>query len=351
MPDHPLPDEGSRPLAGIRVVEFHAKGPVPFCTMLLAQMGARVAQILRAGEPARVGPSLRYTDEGKEAITANLKSADDQQRVAARIDAADVVVEGFRPGVMERLGLGPDACLARNPGLIYVRITGWGQHGERAGLAGHDINYLAATGALDAIGTVAAGPVPPLNLLADFAGGSLFAAMGVCAALHERNRTGRGRIIDAAMTDGVLSLMTSLWAIRARGDWTGRRGENFLDGGAPYYAVYRTADDRYLAVGAMERPFREAFFRVLGLPEERAAASERRSNWAAIKSEVATMIASRTQDDWRRAFAGVDACVTPVATLAEALADPELRARGALIERHGHWLPGPAPRFGAAPSA
>lgn len=344
----PFDDESvaaGMPLSGVRVVEFNAKGPVPHCTMLLASMGAQVVQIMRPGEPPRAARRFRFTDHGKKEVAADLKSAQDRALVLDLLEQADVLVEGFRPGVMERLGLGPEDCAQRNPRLIYARITGWGQHGERAQIAGHDINYLAAVGALDAIGTNDSGPVPPLNLLADFAGGSLHAAMGICAALHERHRTGLGRVIDAAMVDGVASLMTSLYAIRARGDWKGGRGNNFLDGGAPYYAVYQTQDGKYLAVGAMEPSFRQTLFRVLGLPADLASASEKCENWPAIKARVADAIKARSRDEWVRCFDGVDACVTPVASLEEALADPILRRRGVFIEQDGLVMPGAAPRF------
>lgn len=339
---------GLHPLRGLRVVEFHAKGPVPLCTMMLADMGAQVVQVMRELAGARGDPRWRYTDRAKTAERLNLKQAADRERARELIAGADVLVEGFRPGAMERLGLGPDDCAALNPRLVYARITGWGQDGPRSQLAGHDINYLAATGALDAIGTPDSGPVPPLNLLADFAGGSLQAAYGICAALLERERSGRGCVIDIAMAEGVLSLMTSLFAIRARGDWPGGRGRNFLDGGAPWYGVYETRDGRHIAVGAMEPAFREAFFRGIGLPAERAQESERPAAWPAIRDEVAAAIRTRTRDEWMRDFEGMDACVTAVSSMDEALLDPALRARAAFVEETGHEgrpRPGPGLRL------
>ncbi|WP_295528163.1 CaiB/BaiF CoA-transferase family protein [uncultured Pseudacidovorax sp.] len=338
----------------MKVVEFHAKGPVPLCTMFLADMGAEVVQVMRDEKGPRADPRWRYTDRAKSSLRLDLKDRSNADKALALIASADVLVEGFRPGAMERLGLGPAECAALNARVIYCRITGWGQTGPRSQLAGHDINYLAATGALDAIGTADSGPVPPLNLLADFAGGSLQAAYGICAALLERERSGQGCVIDVSMAEGVLSLMTSIFAIRARGDWGGGRGRNFLDGGAPWYGVYETRDGRHLAVGAMEPQFRRAFFLALGLPAERAQDSEAPQNWQAIRQEVATAIGQRTQADWIRAFEGLDACVTPVAHLDEALHDPALRARGAFVEEAGHEgrpRPAPAPRLSRIPTS
>lgn len=339
----PSPRQG--PLAGIRVVEFNAKGPVPYCTKLLLDMGAEVVQIMRSADASKSSSEFRYTDFGKAEVAVDLKEQWGLERVRSLLVEADVLVEGFRPGVLERLGLGPERCMHLNPRLIYARITGWGQSGARAQLAGHDINYLAATGALDAIGTPDSGPVPPLNLVADFAGGSLFAAMGICAAVFERSTTGKGRVLDIAMVDGVLSLMTSLWAIKARGDWEGGRGQNFLDGGAPYYGVYATSDDRYMAVGAMERQFRVAFFRTLHLPIEFADRCDERSQWKEIKAQVAISVRARSQAEWVTAFEGVDACVTAVATLEEALRDADFLSRGALLHVGGHVIPGQTPKF------
>ncbi|GAA5232621.1 CoA transferase [Verticiella sediminum] len=325
-----------KPLRGMRVVEFHAKGPVPLCTMMLADMGAEVVQVEREVAGKRGDPRWRYTDRAKSALSLNLKQDADRARAQDLIASADVLVEGFRPGAMERLGLGPADCMAVNPRLVYARITGWGQDGPRSQLAGHDINYLAATGALDAIGTADSGPVPPLNLLADFAGGSLQAAYGICAALLERERSGRGCVIDISMAEGVLSLMTSLFAIRARGDWQGGRGGNFLDGGAPWYGVYETRDGRHIAVGAMEPVFREAFFTTIGLPAEFARDSEDPASWPRIREEVAAIVRTRSRDEWTREFAGVDACVTPVSTMDEALSDAAFLARSAFVEETGH---------------
>lgn len=337
-----------QPLQGIRIVEFHAKGPVPLCTMMLADMGAEVVQVMREVTGVRGDPRWRHTDRAKTTEHLNLKQPEDLDRARELVARADVLVEGFRPGAMERLHLGPNDCAVANPRLVYARITGWGQDGPRSQLAGHDINYLAATGALDAIGTADSGPVPPLNLLADFAGGSLQAAYGICAALLERERSGRGCTIDISMTEGVLSLMTSLFAIRARGDWPGVRGSNFLDGGAPWYGVYETSDGRHIAVGAMEPVFREAFFRGIGLPVERARQSERPDTWPAIRAEIASVIRARTREEWVREFEGVDACVTAVSSMDEALVDPALHARGAFVEEAGHEgrpRPGPGLRL------
>jgi len=341
----------ARALAGIRVVEFMAKGPVPLCTMMLADMGAEVIQVARFDEPRRHDPALRFTDRGKREMRVDLKQPDGLAAVRRLIDRADVLVEGFGPGVMERLGLGPAPCQAANAALVYARITGWGQEGPLARSAGHDINFLAATGALDSIGTAEGGPAIPLNLIADFAGGSMHAAFGICAALLERHRSGQGQVLDIAMTDGVLSLMTSLWAIRARGDWAGGRGGNFLDGGAPHYAVYRTADGRHLAVGAMEAPFRATLMAVLGLPADRAALCEQPAAWAGLKAEIAAVVARRPLAEWMQLFDGKEACVTAVASLDEAQADPALAQRRAFDREGPLPQPAPAPRLSRTPAS
>ncbi|KWE18340.1 hypothetical protein WL74_29345 [Burkholderia cepacia] len=320
-----------KPLDGIKIIEMHARGPVPVCTMLLAALGADVLQILRPGE-ATAERRWRLTDRDKREQVLDLKSDADRSCALALVAEADVLVEGFRPGTMEKLGLGPDACMVGHAELVYARISGWGQTGKRAREPGHDINYLAATGVLNLIGERGGGPVPPLNLLADYAGGSLFAALGICAALLRRQQSGRGGLIDASMADGVLALMIPLFSMLARGHWDGARGENMLDGGAPWYGTYRTADCRYIAVGAIEPTFRRAFFEGLGLPLDWLETSDDPCGWAAMREEVARVVAMRELAHWIEVFDKAEACVTPVATLDEVRKDSAFMSRGLLLE-------------------
>jgi len=344
-------------LAGLRVVEFAAKGPVPLCGMLLADMGAQVTVVGRmAGshEPSHKSshkPDKRYSfvERGKRMIDVDLKNPQGVEVIRRMIAGADVVIEGFRPGVMERLGLGPERFETSNPGLVYARVTGWGQDGPLAQKAGHDINFIALTGILSTIGSAESGPVPPLNLVADYAGGSLYAALGITSALLERSRSGQGQVIDVAMTDGVLSLMTALLGIRARGDWKPERGSNFLDGGAPWYGVYQCADGQYIAVGALEDGFRQAFFDTIGLTPEDIGDDEQPAGWPRLRTKVAMRIAGASRDTWMQRFSTVDACVTAVNSLEEALEDPALAARASFVEVDGQRLPAVAPRLMRTP--
>lgn len=335
------------PLAGLRVVEFAGLGPAPFACMLLADMGADVVLIDRPG--ARTSDPLQIVNRGRTVVLADLKVQADQERVLALIDAADVLVEGFRPGVMERLGLGPDVVMARNPKLVYGRMTGWGQEGPLTKTAGHDINYIALSGALAAIGPKDR-PTPPLNLVGDYAGGSLYLALGVLAAVHEAGRSGRGQVVDAAITDGVIHLMTHFIAQQQRGRFTEERESNMLDGGAPWYGVYAAADGQHVGVGAIEPQFFSLLIDRLGLDESWKAAQHDQSRWPDLRAAIASAFKSRPRAEWDSAFADSDACVSPVLTLSEAMAHPHNQTRGNFVDIAGVMHPAPAPRFSRTPT-
>ena len=330
------------PLAGLRVVEFAGLGPAPFACMLLADMGADVVLVARPG--SRVGDPLQIVDRGRTVVQADLKAVADRDRILALLDEADVLVEGFRPGVLERLGLAPDVVMARTPRLICARMTGWGQEGPRSATAGHDINYIAITGALAAIGPEER-PTPPLNLVGDYAGGSLYLALGVLAALHEARSSGRGQVVDAAISDGVIQLMTHFIAQQQRGRFTERRESNMLDGGAPWYGVYPTADGQHLGVGAIEPQFFALFVDRLGIDPAWKKAQHDETLWPELREAIATAVKSRSRADWEAVFDGTDACVSPVLTLTEAMADAHNLARGNFVTIDGVVHPAPAPRF------
>lgn len=336
---HPL-----GPLRGVSVVEFASIGPGPFAAMILADLGAAVTRVERpddrGGTPS--DPLLR----GRTAsIAVDLKRAEGVEVALRLVGRADVVVEGMRPGVMERLGLGPEECLRRNPRLVYGRMTGWGQHGPRAGEAGHDIDYLALAGALHPIGHADREPPPPLNFVADFGGGGMLLVAGILAALVERAGSGRGDVVDAAMVDGAASLTTMLHGMRSAGLWSDERQANLLDGGAPFYRCYRTADDRYVAVGALEPQFYAALLDGLGLAGEDLPDQYDAPGWPRLAEQFAAVFATRTRDEWAAAFAGSDACVAPVLAPSEAPHSDHLVARGTFVEVAGAVQPAPAPRF------
>src|SRR4029453_7452732 len=340
------------PLAGIRVVELAGLGPAPFAGMLLADLGAEVVRVERpdAG-PLRVGdPRFDLLNRGKRAIVAAPKHASGAATVRWLISRADVVLEGFRPGVAERLGVGPAECLTRNPRLVYGRMTGWGQSGPLASTAGHDLNYLAVTGVLHAIGPADGPPQIPLNLLGDFGGGALYLVGGVLAALQQAGRTGRGQVVDAAIVDGVTHLATQVTGLLAAGIWRDARGVNLLDGGAPFYSVYETADGRYLAVAALEPRFYQQFVALLGIAGEWPA-QYAPAGWPRLRDAFAAAIRSRPLHEWVAVFDGTDACVSPVLTLAEAREHPQLAERGTVITVAGGPQPAPAPRFSRPPAA
>jgi alpha-methylacyl-CoA racemase len=336
----------SPPLAGISVVEFGSIGPGPFAAMVLADLGARVVRVERpdaTGGPAPTDPMLR----GRAAsIGLDLKHPDGVEAALRLVEASDVLIEGLRPGVMERLGVGPVHCLERNPRLVYGRMTGWGQDGPRSVEAGHDIDYIAVAGALHPMGDADRPPAPPLNLVGDFGGGGMLLVVGVLAALLERSSSGTGDVVDAAMVDGAALLTTMMHGMRATGLWSDERATNLLDGSAPFYRCYRTSDDRYVAVGALEPKFYAALVDGLGLGGEDLPAQYDRSGWPVLRNRFAVAFARRTRDAWCETFAGTDACVAPVLGMAEAPADDHLAARGTFVEVDGVIQPAPAPRFG-----
>ncbi|MCC5949594.1 MAG: CoA transferase [Nitriliruptoraceae bacterium] len=341
------------PLEGVQVVELAAIGPAPYGVMLLADLGAEVIRVDRAAaargslgaEASMVGLS-----RNRRSIAVDLKAAAGVEVVERLVDRADVLVEGFRPGVAERLGVGPEPLRARNPRLIYARMTGWGQDGPLAPRAGHDLDYAALTGALHSIGRADEPPPPPVNYLADFGGGGAFLALGVLAALFERERSGEGQVVDAAMIDGTASLTAFLHGLLAIGGWSTQRGSNLLDGGAPYYDTYRCADDRFLAVGALEPDFYAAFLDGLGLdPTDEPQHDQER--WPEQRARFAALIATRTRDEWEAIYEGTDACVAPVLDLEEAPTHPHHLARGTYTEAFGARQPAPAPRLSRTPGA
>ncbi len=339
----------SGPLAGLRVVEFAGLGPGPFACMLLSDMGADVVTVERRGVTA--SERGRVVGRGRTCVQADLKVQAERDDVMELLRAADVLVEGFRPGVMERLGLGPDAVAALNPRLVYGRITGWGQTGPLAHAAGHDINYIALSGALAAIGPAHGAPCPPLNLVGDYAAGSLYLVSGVLAALHERHASGRGQVVDAAITDGTLSLMSLFVEQAARGQNDEKRGSNLLDGGAPFYGCYRTADDAYVSIGPLEPAFFAQLCERIGLAQEWHGAQHDRAAWPAMRAEIERIFMSRTRADWCERLEGTDACFAPVLWLSEAEQHAHHRARGAFVEVGGMSQPAPAPRLSRTPSA
>ncbi|WP_406485960.1 CaiB/BaiF CoA transferase family protein [Streptomyces phaeochromogenes] len=349
-----LPSDGSAgPLGGLRVLELAGLGPAPHAAMVLADLGADVVRVERpAGRALRLGPASA-TDivlRGRRSVFADLKHPEGRGLVLDLAARADVLIEGLRPGVAERLGVGPDDCHHRNPGLVYARITGWGQDGPLAQAPGHDLNYVGLTGALHAMGRADSPPPPPLNLVADFGGGSLLVVVGVLAALWERTRSGAGQVVDAAMVDGVALLAQMTLALRGMGVWSDERGANLLDGGAPFYDTYACADGKYVAVAALEPHFFAALLKGLGLDPARLPAQCDRVGWPVLRTRFTELFVSRSRDEWVTRFAGTDACVTPVLTFAEAGAHPHLVARRTLTETDGILQAAPAPRFSRTPS-
>jgi alpha-methylacyl-CoA racemase len=338
------------PLVGVRVLEFEALGPAPFCGMLLADLGADVLTVERpAGDSAPRGTELLR--RGKRSITLDLKAPQGLECALALVARADVLIEGMRPGVMERLGLGPEIACERNPRLVYGRMTGWGQSGPLAMSAGHDINFIALTGVLDAIGRPNAGPVPPLNVVGDYGGGGMFLAFGILAALLEARSSGRGQVVDAAMVDGASLLAAHFHGLLARGAWSPQRGTNVLDGGAPWYDVYETKDGRYMAVGAIEPQFYGSLLEKLGLDALALPKRGDRSSWPEIRAVLAAVFKTREREAWAKHFEGSDACVTPVLSFAEAQAHPHSLARSSFRTTGAVAQPAPGPRFSRTPAA
>ncbi|MER6349446.1 CaiB/BaiF CoA transferase family protein [Streptomyces sp. NPDC001595] len=339
------------PLSGVRVVELAGIGPGPFAAMFLADLGADVVRVDRPGGPALgIDPAFDITNRNKRSVIVDLKAPDGPGLVLDLAARADVLIEGYRPGVAERLGVGPDPCHARNPRLVYARMTGWGQQGPLADRAGHDIGYIALTGTLGIIGAPGEPPAVPANLLGDYAGGSLYLVVGVLAALHHARATGTGQVVDAAIVDGAAHLSTMIHGMLAAGSWQDHRGANLLDGGCPFYGTYETADGRYMAVGALEPQFYDRFTELLGL-DDQAPPRHDITRWDELRDLVAARFKSRTRDEWTAVFEGSDACVAPVLSLREAPHHPHLAARGTFTDHGGIPQPAPAPRFSATPTA
>jgi alpha-methylacyl-CoA racemase len=334
------------PLAGLKVVELVGLAPAPFAATVLADYGADVVRVDRV-KPGYDVPAFPRDplSRSRRWVGVDTKSEAGRDVVLRMVDEADVLIEGYRPGVTERLGLGPEECLERNPRLVYGRITGWGQDGPLAHTAGHDINYISLSGALEPIGRAGERPLPPLNLLGDFGGGGMLLAMGVLAALVERSISGRGQVVDASMVEGSALLTAGVHGLRNIGMWQRPRGENMLDGGAPFYDVYETSDGRYVAVGAIEERFWNALVQVLEIDPESVADRLDPARWQAVRAILAEVIATRTRDEWATKAEGTDACLTPVLTPAEAANHPHNVARASFVSLDGDLQPGPAPRF------
>ena len=343
---------GNGPLAGVRVVELAGIGPGPFAAMLLADLGADVVRVDRpGGSGLAIDPAYDLTNRNKRSVLVDLKADDGRARVLDLVERADVLIEGYRPGVAERLGVGPEECLERNPRLVYGRMTGWGQEGPLAQRAGHDIAYIAVTGTLGMIGKPDEPPTVPANLVGDYAGGSLYLVVGVIAALHHaRTEGGSGQVVDAAIVDGAAHLATMTHGMMAAGGWQDRRGANLLDGGCPFYGNYETADGQYMAVGALEPQFYNEFIELLGIKDE-APARKDFARWDELRAAVAARFKTRTREEWTAVFEGSDACVAPVLSLREAPSHPHLAARGTFVEHGGITQPAPAPRFSATPGS
>jgi alpha-methylacyl-CoA racemase len=336
------------PLAGYKVVEMVGLGPAPFCAMMLADMGAEVIRIDRIAKAAGVlGDESRFdvTARGRRSLGIDLKKPGAAETLLQLIDQADILVEGFRPGVMERLGLGPEVCQARNPKLVYGRMTGWGQHGPLANAAGHDINYIALTGALHAIGRPGEPPVVPLNYIGDFGGGAMMLAFGVVCAVLEASRSGRGQVVDAAMTDGAALLSAMMYGMKAAGKWSNERGENLLDGGAHFYGTYACADGKYVAIGAIEPQFYAQLLALCGIGDPAFQAQRDVHSWPMLKYRLADVFKTKTRAEWCALMEGTDVCFAPVLDWDEAPQHAHNRARETFIEVDGVIQPAPAPRF------
>jgi alpha-methylacyl-CoA racemase len=351
MPNTPDPQTSTNaalgPLAGFRIVEFAGIGPGPFACMMLADMGAEVVTLDRPG--ARKNQKSA-AGRGRKVVEIDLKNQAALGKVLDLLGHADALIEGFRPGVMERLGLGPDVVMARNPRLVYGRMTGWGQDGPLAQAAGHDINYISVTGALAAIGPTER-PVPPLNLVGDFGGGALYLVTGVLAALLEASKSGKGQVVDAAMCDGAASLMSMFFDLTAAGRWTEGRENNFLDGGAHFYGVYQCACCNFISIGSIEPQFYALLRQLAGLSDHAFDAQMEREAWPSLKQKLTDVFKTKTRDEWCRIMEGTDVCFAPVLTITEAPLHPHMVSRKTFVKRHGVTQPAPAPRFSRTPSA
>ena len=340
------------PLSGVKVVELAGIGPGPFAAMLLSDLGADVIRIDRADKVNAAvfdRPNVDVLLRGRRSIGVDLKHPDGAETVLGLIEQADALVEGFRPGVMEKLGLGPDVCLARNPRLVYGRMTGWGQDGPMANASGHDINYIALAGALAHFGRAESKPTPPINIVGDFGGGGLMMAFGVVCGVLEARTSGQGQVLDVAMVDGAATLMAFVWGIKALGAWDEARGVNVLDSGAPFYDTYETADGKFIALGSLEGQFYAEMLEKTGLADTGLPSQMDRSGWDEWRARFTETFKSKTRDEWDEILKGSDACYAPVLTMSEAFTDDHMRARGTFIERDGIPQPAPAPRFSRTP--
>ena len=342
----------SGPLTGVRVIELAGIGPGPFAGALLSDMGAEVVRVERTDAVARgSGNTDKVNGRGRRSIGVDLKHPRGVECVLRLVEHADALTEGFRPGVAERLGLGPDVCLARNPRLVYGRMTGWGQEGPLAKVAGHDINYIALAGALAHFGRVGQKPTPPINLIGDYGGGGMVLAFGVVCGILEARTSGQGQVVDAAMVDGATALMGAIWGVRAAGAWSDERGTNLLDTGAPFYEVYETSDGKYVSIGSIEPQFYAELIDRLGLAGEDLPAQMDRSGWPQMRERFTDVFPSKTRDEWCALLEGTDVCFAPVLTMGEAAEHPHIKARATVIEHDGIQQPAPAPRFSRTPGA
>ena len=343
----------SGPLAGYKIIELAGIGPNPMCAMMLADMGAEVIHVDRVTDSdlgINVDPKYMLLNRGRRSIAVDLKTPAGVELVLRLISDADALIEGFRPGVTERLGLGPDICMARNEKLVYGRVTGWGQHGTLAKAAGHDINYISLTGAAYAIGREGQPPSPPLNLVGDFGGGGMLLALGVVAALLEAQNSGKGQVVDAAMTDGVSILMTALYGMHGAGVWSDKRESNFLDGGAHFYNAYETAEGQFISIASIESKFYAEFLELTGFEDPSHTAHQDKGMWSENRIKMAQLIKTKTRSDWCELLEGTDVCFAPILSLSEAPSHPHNRSRDTFVENDGVVQPAPAPRFSRTPS-
>lgn len=344
----------SGPLVGYKIVELAGIGPNPMCAMMLADMGAeviRVDRLVDGGLGIAMDPKFSLLDRSRRSIAVDLKNPEGVAVVMQLVAQADALIEGFRPGVTERLGLGPDECMANNPRLVYGRVTGWGQHGMLAKAAGHDINYISLTGAAYAIGREGTPPTPPLNLVGDFGGGGMLLALGVVAALLEAQKSGKGQVVDAAMTDGASVLMTALYGMHAAGLWSDERESNILDGGAHYYNAYETADGKFISIASIEKKFYAELLERTGFEDPDHAAHKDPKQWRSNKEKVAAMIKTKTRDEWCEILEGTDVCFAPIMNMTEAPSHPHNQSRDTFVDVEGVTQPAPAPRFSRTPSS
>lgn len=353
MDDNKKKGKEMGPLSGVKIVEMGGIGPGPMCAMLLADMGAEIVRIDRleeAGLGIHTDPKFNLLSRGRRSVAIDSKSPEGKEAILKLIDQADALIEGFRPGVMERLGLGPDVVLARNPKLAYGRMTGWGQDGPMAKAAGHDLNYIALSGALHSIGRKDGPPTPPLNLVGDFGGGALYLAMGLLAAILEARASGKGQVVDTSMVEGAASLMTIFFGLQAAGRWTDERGTNILDSGAHFYDVYETSDGQYVSIGSIEAKFYKLLLELTGLDKDDLPAQMDVSQWPMLKDKLTAVFVTKTRDEWCAIMEGTDVCFAPVLSLSEVAEHPHNKARGSFIEIDGVLQPGPAPKFSRTPS-